>query len=69
MKITVRVFTMLVVFAGLALASVSSANANSSSQTAVLGPGPLGLPIPQCGPGIPGCTQNPPPPSRVDGNL
>lgn len=69
MKIAVRVFTMLVVFAGLALASVSSANnkamANQSSVN-FMDPGPMGLPVPQCGPGIPGC-KNPPPPSLVGG--
>jgi len=62
MKITVRVFTMLVVFAGLALASVTSANVKATSQpsSAFVDPGPLGMPVPQCGPGIPTCPQNPP---------
>lgn len=65
MKIAVRVFTMFVVFSGLALASVSSANvkADSLPSTALVDPGPLGMPVPQCGPGIPTCPQNPPPPS------
>jgi len=57
MKIAVRVFTMFVVFAGLALASVSSANVKAASQpsAAAVDPGPLGLPVPQCGPGVPTC--------------
>lgn len=65
MKIAVRAFAMLVVFAGLALASVSSANAKveGNSSATFMDPGPLGLPVPECGPGIPGCTNPPPPPS------
>jgi hypothetical protein len=57
MKIAVRVFTMFVVFAGLALASVSSANLKTATQpsAAAVDPGPLGLPVPQCGPGVPTC--------------
>ncbi len=58
MKTTVRVFTMFVVFAGLALASMSSANVKTASQlpsAAAVDPGPLGLPVPQCGPGVPTC--------------
>ncbi len=53
---------MLVVFAGLALASVSSGNVNAASQSspARVDPGPLGLPVPQCGPGVPTCPQQPP---------
>lgn len=69
MKIAVRVFAMLVVFAGLALASVSSADAKAASNqssAALMDPGPLGLPVPQCGPGIPGC-KIPPPMARVGG--
>lgn len=62
MKIAVRVFTMFVVFAGLGLASVSSANVQAPSQpsAAAVDPGPLGLPIPECGPGVPTCPQQPP---------
>ena len=59
MKIAVRVFTMLVVFAGLALASVSSANVKAIASQLFrhfMDPGPLGLPVPQCGPGVPTCT-------------
>lgn len=61
MKIVVRAFTMVIVFAGLALASVSSANVKPASQpsSAMIDPGPLGMPVPQCGPGIPTCPQNP----------
>jgi hypothetical protein len=59
MKIAVRVFTMCVVFSGLALASLSSANVKATSQpsAAAVDPGPLSLPVPQCGPGVPTCPQ------------
>lgn len=63
MKIAVRAFTMFVVFAGLALASVSSANTNtakaaSQPSAAAVDPGPLGMPVPECGPGVPTCPPN-----------
>jgi hypothetical protein len=64
MKIAVRVFAMLVVFAGLALASVSNVNVKAAnlSSVAAVNPGPMGMPIPECGPGVPTCPQDPPPP-------
>lgn len=63
MKNTLRVFTMLVVFAGLALASVNNAKVANLPTAASVDPGPMGLPVPECGPGIPTCPQDPPPPS------
>lgn len=56
MKLAIRIFAMIVVIAGLTGASASSAtpNAVSSHLSATMnGPGPLNLPGPGCGPGIP----------------
>jgi hypothetical protein len=61
MKFALRVFTMMIVFAGIAAASMSPANAmHASVGPSMVGPGPLGLPVPQCGPGVPTCPQDPP---------
>lgn len=66
MKIAVRVFTMAVVFTGLTLASLNSASASTAQPaSAYAGPGPLSLPVPQCGPGVPTCPQQPPPPGGL----
>jgi len=61
MKTTIRIFAMTVALAGL----VSSSFAPASSRTIPShlsafssGPGPLSLPIPTCGPGVPGCGNN-----------
>lgn len=66
MKFTFRVLTMSVVFAGLAAASLPPANSQvvpSAVSVAMADPGPFGLPIPVCGPGMPGC----PPGCTIDG--
>ena len=56
MKLVVRVLTLSIVFAGLAAASVSSATTNFlPNHLSASGPGHRGLPIPQCGPGMPTC--------------
>jgi hypothetical protein len=60
MKLALRAVAMLVVFAGLAAASVSSATARAipSQMSVVAGhPTPNSLPIPICGPSTP-CTGN-----------
>ncbi len=64
MKFALRFFAMMVVFAGLATASlpsVSSQVLSSHLSAAAAGPGPLTLPIPSCAPGIPTCPTTPPP--------
>ncbi len=64
MKVAIRVFTLVVVFAGLTGASVTSASVSSIAgplSASAFGPGPLGLPVPQCGPGVPTCGNTPPP--------
>jgi hypothetical protein len=58
MKLVVRVFSLSIVFAGLAAASVSSATTNALPNhlsASASGPGRKSLPIPQCGPGMPTC--------------
>lgn len=62
MKLFLRAFAMMVVVAGLTSASMSSASSLgvNTVSTAMVGPGPLSLPAPSCGPGVPTC-QNPPP--------
>ena len=52
MKLIFRVFALAVVFAGAAAASVSSSTMHAipSHQSAT-----ASLPMPACGPGIPGC--------------
>lgn len=59
MKLAVRVFSLLIVFAGLATASVSSASLASELPNHLSASasrfGPLNLPVPQCGPGVPTC--------------
>jgi len=64
MKFALRFFAMLVVFAGLATASLPSVSSQvlpSHLSAAAAGPGPLTLPAPVCQPGIPTCPTNPPP--------
>jgi hypothetical protein len=62
MKLALRSLAMFVVVAGLTAASTpsmgSAANPNSVS-VAVADPGPLSLPAPGCGPGVPTCPQGP----------
>lgn len=51
MKLAIRVFAMLVVFAGLTAASLSSAPplaVQSHFSATATGPGPLSLPTPPC---------------------
>ncbi len=52
MKLTVRILALSIVFAGAAAASVSSATPKffPSHQAAT-----AQMPVPLCGPGIPGC--------------
>jgi nucleoside phosphorylase len=54
MKLAIRIFALTVVFVGVAAATVSSSNSDviASHQAAA-----TDLPVPQCGPGIPGCPQ------------
>jgi hypothetical protein len=57
MKLAIRIFALSVVFAGVAAAatvSSSTPHVIASHQAAT-----ADMPVPQCGPGIPGC---PPPP-------
>jgi hypothetical protein len=57
-KLALQSFAMLVVFIGLATTSFNSTYApaiSSHLSAAALGPGPLSLPIPTCGPGVPTC--------------
>lgn len=63
MKFALRVFTMTIAFAGLTAASMSPASSQTTPNhlNAMVGPGPLGLPAPGCGPGIPTCPPPPPP--------
>jgi hypothetical protein len=61
MKLAIRIFVLSIVFAGVAAASVSS-----SSTTHVIASHQATsseLPVPGCGPGIPGC----PPPGSGNG--
>jgi len=53
MKLVVRIFALSVVLAGAAAASMSSSTTHAvpSHQAAA-----SALPIPACGPGIPGCS-------------
>jgi hypothetical protein len=55
MKLAIRIFALSVVFAGAAAATQSSAATKvlASHQSAT-----SAFPIPQCGPGIPGCPQS-----------
>ncbi|HLI03922.1 MAG TPA: hypothetical protein VKU93_06590 [Terracidiphilus sp.] len=54
MKLVLRVFTMLVVLAGLAASPSSSSSLMfATNLTASADPGPFSLPIPWCGPGMP----------------
>lgn len=58
MKLAVRVFAMMVVCAGLSAASVAPAASpvvSSQLSAAAIGPGPLTLPVPTCGPNMPTC--------------
>jgi len=58
MKLTVRVFTMMIVFAGLTAASAYPAPSStlpSHLSASASGPGKKSLPIPACGPGVPTC--------------
>jgi hypothetical protein len=52
MKLAIRIFALSIVFAGVAAASVSSSSNHviASHQSAT-----SELPVPGCGPGIPGC--------------
>ena len=54
MKLVVRIFALSMVIAGAAAAGLSSSTSTAiaSHQSAT-----SGLPIPTCGPGIPGCPQ------------
>ena len=58
MKFALRVFTMLIVFAGIAAASMSPARTMPAAFSMLAGP--LHVPAPGCGPGVPTCPQNPP---------
>lgn len=60
MKLALRVFTMIVVLAGITAASMAPASAMPSNSASLAGPGPLSLPAPTCGPGIPTCPPGPP---------
>lgn len=56
MKIAIRIFAMTIAVTGLVSSSYAPAPAFSSQAAAVaIGPGPLSLPVPFCGPGVPGC--------------
>lgn len=57
MKLVIRVFAMLIVFAGLTAASISSAPVPAASNhfgVSITGPGPYmpGPPCPTCQPGL-----------------
>lgn len=54
MKLAIRIFALSVVFAGVAAASVSSSTLGfaQTHQSAT-----DHMPVPLCGPGIPGCPQ------------
>ncbi|MGO9340624.1 MAG: hypothetical protein ACLPY1_24385 [Terracidiphilus sp.] len=58
MKLAIRLFGLLVVFVGVAAASVSHSSARilPSHQSAT-----ASNPIPLCAPGLPGCPDLPPP--------
>lgn len=63
MKLVIRIFAMCVVFTGLTAASFTPADSltlPSHLSAVMLGPGPLSLPIPTCGPGVPTCTPHGP---------
>jgi hypothetical protein len=55
MKLAIRIFALTIVFAGVAAASVSSSTLSlaKSHQSAT-----EQMPVPLCGPGIPGCPQS-----------
>jgi hypothetical protein len=58
MKTTIRIFAMTVALTGLVSSSFSPAPGRiipSHLSAYSSGPGPLSLPIPTCGPGLPGC--------------
>ena len=58
MKIAVRIFAMTIAVTGLVSSSFAPAPAraiNSPAAAVAMGPGPLSLPVPMCGPGVPGC--------------
>lgn len=58
MKMTIRIFAMTIALAGLFSSSLSSASTPaipSHLSAFAAGPGPLTLPIPTCGPGVPTC--------------
>lgn len=58
MKVAIRAFAMSVALAGLLTATSPASHGLSVSQSAFMaGPGPLSLPAPTCGPGVPTCTQ------------
>ena len=57
MKLAIRIFALLIVFVGVAAASVSShSRAVLPSHQAVTASNP----IPTCAPGFPGCPDTPP---------
>jgi len=61
MKFALRAFAMFVVITGLMAASAPTAGTPmlaSHLSVAMSGPGPLSLPTPGCGPGVPTCPQN-----------
>lgn len=60
MKFALRAFAMFIVVAGLLAAAAPSVASPATVSAAMIGPGPLGLPAPGCGPGIPTCQPNPP---------
>lgn len=58
MKLFVRCFALTIACAGLAAASLSSTSVQPVSNhlsAVVSGPGPMSLPVPGCGPGVPTC--------------
>jgi hypothetical protein len=59
MKFTLRVLTMMMVFAGIVAASMSPVR-TMPAYFSISGPGPLHVPAPGCGPGVPTCPQDPP---------
>jgi len=61
MRIVIRIFAMSVALAGLATSSFSSPAMQtipSHLSATAHGHGPLSLPIPTCGPGVPTCGPN-----------
>ena len=58
MKTAIRAFAMSIALAGLLTSTTAASRNLSASQSAFMaGPGPLSLPAPTCGPGVPTCTQ------------